>query len=41
LDDIQAVLECDNLHPVIKSNVIYFFFEVYLETERENFFHFQ
>lgn len=40
LEDIKAVLERD-LHPIIKSNVIYFFFEVYLETERENFFHFQ
>lgn len=40
LEDIQAILE-KNLHPIIKSNVIFFFFEVYLETERENFFHFQ
>jgi len=40
LDNIQSVFELDDLHPVIKSNVVYFFFEVYLETERENFFHF-
>lgn len=40
LEDIRAILEKD-LHPIIKSNVIFFFFEVYLETERENFFHFQ
>lgn len=40
LEDIKAMLE-KNLHPLIKSNIIFFFFEVYLETERENFFHFQ
>ena len=41
IEDIAAVVKRRDLHPLIKSNVIYFFYEVYLETERENYFHFQ
>ena len=41
LDDIAEIFKCKNLHPLIRTNVIFFFFEVYLETERENYFHFQ
>lgn len=41
IDTIQVVLATPNVHPIIKSSLLHFFFEVYLETERDNFFFYQ
>lgn len=41
LEEIYLVLSCKNIHPVIKSKVLAFFFEVYLDIERESYFDIQ
>lgn len=41
LAKIFETFKPQNTHPVIKLILVNFFYEVYLETERENFFHFQ
>ena len=44
LNRIQEVISSftkANIHPIIKMTVLNFFYEVYLETERDNFFYFQ
>ena len=38
IETIHTVLSTPNVHPAIKSSLLHFFFEVYLETERDNFY---
>lgn len=40
LSKIINIFVPENIHPVIQLTMINFFYEVYLETERDNFFHF-
>lgn len=44
LNEIKKYFEAirdNDIHPIIQLCILHFFYEVYLETERDNFFHFQ